>query len=56
VLSTGVALIYLGFPQFEPLAGLGSIGLIAAMLAFVVLVYRPEGAKSITAPMQAPAE
>lgn len=56
LLTAGVALIYLGLPQFEPLAGVGSVGLLAAMMAFAIFVAWPEGAKAASVPLPAAAE
>jgi hypothetical protein len=46
VLSCGVAAIYLGRPDLEPLATVGSLIILADMLLFAFLVFRPERAAS----------
>jgi hypothetical protein len=40
VLSIGIGAIYLGY-KGEPLTALGSIGILAALLTFAYLVWRP---------------
>lgn len=55
VLSTGVAAIYAGYPQAEPIAAGGSLIVVASMLWFAWFVFRPE-AKSVAPAVMAPAE
>ena len=55
VLSTGVAGIYAGYPQAEPLAAVGSIIVVASMIWFAYFVFRPE-AKPVSPAVMAPAE
>jgi hypothetical protein len=56
VLTTGVALIYLGHPEFEPLAGVGSFALLGAMLMFAYAVFRPETNRATVGSNAVPAE
>ena len=42
VLSCGVLAIFLGHPEYEPLAIGGSLMVLADMLLFAFLVFRPE--------------
>lgn len=44
VMVSGVALIYGGYPQAEPLAAIGSLIVLAAMLMFAYVIFRPEEA------------
>jgi peptidoglycan/LPS O-acetylase OafA/YrhL len=55
VLTTGVTAIYLGNPSAEPIAVVGSLIILADMLFFAFLVYRP-AAKDSRAAGLAPAE
>lgn len=56
VLSIGVAAIYLGRPDMEPVASIGSLIIVADMLLFAYLVFRPEPSAASLAGMSAPAE
>jgi peptidoglycan/LPS O-acetylase OafA/YrhL len=55
VLATGVAAIYAGYPQAEPLAAIGSIIVVACMVWFAYFVFRPEP-KSVSPGVMAAAE
>ena len=54
ILTIGVACIYLGYPAAEPVAMIGSVIVVADMLFFTFLVFRPT-AEHVVARM-APAE
>jgi hypothetical protein len=41
-LATGVALIYSGYPEADPVAAIGSLITLAGMLFFAFLIFRPE--------------
>lgn len=56
VMVSGVALIYGGYPQAEPVAATGSVIVLAAMLIFAYLVFRPEHALRRPRDTAAPAE
>jgi hypothetical protein len=55
VLTIGVASIYLGHPGAESIAIIGSLTILADMLFFAILVFRP-ASKDSAAPRLAPAE
>jgi hypothetical protein len=40
IMTIGVTLIYLGMPEYEPLATVGSLVVLAAMAIFAVIVFR----------------
>jgi hypothetical protein len=56
ILSCGVAAIYLGRPDLEPIAILGSLIVFGDMLLFAVLVFRPELSMSRVLGAESPAE
>jgi hypothetical protein len=56
VLSCGVAAIYMGRPDLEGVAVIGSLIVLADMLLFAWLVFRPEPAASRLAGAASPAE
>jgi hypothetical protein len=56
VLVVGVALIYSGHAEAEPVAGIGSFILLFGMLLFGWIVYRGERAAHVGSPMGMPAE
>lgn len=56
VMVSGVALIYGGYPQAEPIAAIGSLIVLAAMLIFTYLVFRPEHVLTQPRATAAPAE
>ena len=55
VLTCGVVAIFLGHPEYEPLAIGGSLIVLADMLLFALLVFRPERS-TVTVMRSAPAE
>jgi hypothetical protein len=55
VLTIGVASLYLGHPGAEPIAIIGSLAILADMLFFAILVFRPASKDSAAARL-APAE
>ncbi len=55
ILTVGVSLISLGYVEYEPLAIVGSLIVLAAMLIFAYLVFRPQRAP-VGAMSEAPAE
>jgi len=56
ILASGVALIYTGRPEMEPVAAVGSLIVLAAMFLFAYLVFRPEETVSTIRPFAAAAE
>jgi hypothetical protein len=46
-LTLGVGMIYVGRPEFEPVAAIGSFIILGAMLLFAVLLFRPEARRSL---------
>lgn len=56
VLTAGVAAIYLGNPGAEPVAAIGSLIVLAAMLLFTALVFRPAPDRAAPSVRLTPAE
>lgn len=56
VLTCGVAAIYLGRPEFEPVAIIGSLMVLGDMLLFAYLVFRNELSVAHASRAAAPAE
>lgn|SRR5574337_127816 len=54
VLTVGVAFVHLDYPQAEPIAGVGSLIIIAGMALFATLIFRATDAAK--APRLEPAE
>ena len=42
ILATGVTLIYSGYPEAEPAAAIGSLIVMASLIAFAWIVFRPD--------------
>jgi hypothetical protein len=57
VLTIGVAAIHMGYEAADPIAGVGSLIVLGAMLLFAALVFRPTlGTRMISAAVLTPAE
>ena len=56
LMTVGVTAIYSGHPEFEPLATVGSLVVLAAMALFAVIVFRPVRDEKIVASRLNPAE
>ena len=57
VLTIGVAAIHMGYEAADPIAGVGSLIVLGAMLLFAVLVFRPRlGTRMTSAAVLTPAE
>jgi peptidoglycan/LPS O-acetylase OafA/YrhL len=56
VLTIAVAIIHLGNPAADPIAAVGSLIVLAAMVLFAVLVYRPAAADRGASVALTPAE
>jgi peptidoglycan/LPS O-acetylase OafA/YrhL len=56
ILTCGVTAIYLGRTEFEPVAIAGSLTVLAAMLMFAYLVFRPEWSAARVVGAMSPAE
>jgi hypothetical protein len=56
VLTCGVAAIYLGRPDLEPIAIVGSLIVAAGMLTFAYIVFQPEGSMAPMVGAATPAE
>lgn len=56
VLTCGVAAIFMGHPEYEPVAIAGSLIVLADMLLFAVLVFRPERSEVSVRRASVPAE
>jgi hypothetical protein len=46
ILTIAVAALHLGYAEFDPLAGVGTIAVLGAMLLFAYFVFRPVGSGS----------
>lgn len=56
ILTCGVTAIFLGHPEYEPVAISGSLIVLVAMLMFAYLVFRPERSAVRSMHASAPAE
>jgi hypothetical protein len=57
VLTIGVAAIHMGYEAADPIAGVGSLFVLAAMVLFAALVFRPTlGTRRTSALLLTPAE
>ena len=56
LMTIGVTAIYSGYPEFEPLATVGSLVVLAAMATFAIVVFLPAPAANTVASRMTPAE